>query len=141
MTILVDTSGVLAAVDPRQTHHEAAVRELLVPRRRILSPFVLAELDSLVSTNGGQTPALALLRDVSRSAYELVPFSADDVAGAIRVIERYASLDIGLADASIVVLAARYQCRDVLTLDQRHFRVITTLDGQPFRLLPFDPIT
>ena len=31
--ILVDTSGVLAAVDPRQAEHAAAARVLLQPRR------------------------------------------------------------------------------------------------------------
>jgi predicted nucleic acid-binding protein len=42
-----------------------------------------------------------------------------------------------LADASIVVLAERHRVRDVLTLDERHFRVLTT-GGKPFRLLPAD---
>ena len=41
--ILVDTSGVLAAIDPRQRHHESAARALTRPQRRILSPFVLLE--------------------------------------------------------------------------------------------------
>jgi predicted nucleic acid-binding protein len=54
------------------------------------------------------------------------------------VIDRYADLRIGLADASIVVLASRYQCQDVLTLDQRHFRAVLGPDSQPFRLLPVD---
>ena len=48
------------------------------------------------------------------------------------------NLNLGLADASIAVLAERYRCRSVLTLDQRHFRVILGPGGQPFRLLPFD---
>ena len=51
--ILVDTSGLLAALDPRQAHHIAAAQVLLRPQRRILSPFVLAELDYLIARNGG----------------------------------------------------------------------------------------
>ena len=31
-----------------------------------------------------------------------------------------------------------YRIRDVLTLDERHFRPLRTLDGQPFRLIPTD---
>jgi hypothetical protein len=58
------------------------------------------------------------------------------VTAARAVIERYADLQIGLADASIVVLAARHQARDVLTLDRRHFSVIRRLNGRPFRLVP-----
>jgi predicted nucleic acid-binding protein len=136
--ILVDTSGVLAAIDPRQRHHAATARELTRPQRRILSPFVLAELDYLISTNAGQAVELKLLGDVARGAYELAGFSADDVAAATRVIRRYAELELGLADASIVVLATRYECLDVLTLDQRHFRTVLGPDETPFRLLPHD---
>ena len=50
---------------------------------------------------------------------------------------RYADLGISLADASIVVLAARHNGRDVLTLDERHFRVLAA-GRRPFRLLPSD---
>lgn len=80
--ILVDTSGVLAAVGPRQAHHAEAARVLLRPRRRLLSPFVLAELDYLISTSGGHAEALKLLADVARGAYQLEPFGAADVADA-----------------------------------------------------------
>ncbi|MEA2234600.1 MAG: hypothetical protein QOD83_4416, partial [Solirubrobacteraceae bacterium] len=40
-------------------------------------------------------------------------------------------------DASIVVLASRHKIQDVLTLDQRHFRLLAAND-KPFRLLPAD---
>ena len=136
--ILIDTSGLLAALDPRQAHHRAAARVLLRPGRRILSPFVLAELDYLVARHGGQAEELKLLRDVARGVYHLEAFSGAAVEAAVTVIERYADLNLGLADASIAVLAERYRCRSVLTLDQRHFRVILGPGGQPFRLLPFD---
>jgi hypothetical protein len=47
------------------------------------------------------------------------------------------TLRSGVADASIVVLAERHKTRDVLTLDQRHFRVFTA-NRKPFRILPAD---
>ena len=136
--ILVDSSGVVAAVDPRQEHHAAASQVLVRPDRRVLSPFILAELDYLIARNGGQREEDKLLRDVANGVYELAPFGAVDVAAARVVIQRYADLNLGLADASVVVLAERYQCRDVLTLDQRHFRAVEGPGGRPFRLLPFD---
>lgn len=136
--ILIDTSGLLAALDPRQTGHVAAADVLLQPQSRILSPFVLAELDYLLSTSTGQTEEFKLLRDVARGVYRLEPFSAADVGTAIALIDRYADLRLGLADASIVVLADRYGCHDILTLDQRHFRAILGPGGKPFRLLPHD---
>jgi hypothetical protein len=77
-----------------------------------------------------------LLDDVARGAYQLEPFGASDIALAGRIIERYASHRIGLADASLVVLAERHRARDLLTLDRRHFRVVRRLNGRAFRVLP-----
>lgn len=136
--ILLDTSGVLAAVDPRQAHHTAAARVLMRQQRRILSHFVLAELDYLIANHGGVEQEVKLLQDVAIGAYELAPFAAEDVGAARDIINRYADLAIGLADASIAVLSRRLGCRDVLSLDQRHFRVLTAANELPFRLLPFD---
>ena len=130
----------LAAVDPRQAHHAAAARVLRAPQRRILSPFVLAELDYLILTHGGQAEALKLLEDVARGVYELAAFTAADVAAAIGILDRYPGLRLGLADSSVMVLAERYRCLDLLTLDQRHFRAVIGPGGAPFRLLPFDTV-
>jgi hypothetical protein len=70
--------------------------------------------------------------------YRLEALDAADVAAAERVIVRYADLQLGLADASIVVLAGRYGVRDVLTFDERHFRAVRGPNGRPFRVLPAD---
>lgn len=137
--ILLDTSGLWAAIDSSQRSH-LEVRQALATAGspRILSPFILAELDYLLSTRVGQHAALSLLREVSRGAYFLAPFSATDVAAAAAVVEQYSGLHIGLADASIVVLAREYGCTTVLTLDDRHFRAVTGPHDTPFRLLPSD---
>jgi uncharacterized protein len=137
--VILDTSGLLAAVDSGQRLHDAA-REALegASGPLLLSPFVLAELDHLLVTRVGRAAELALLSEVARGAYRLEPFSTADVAEAVAVIERYADLKLGLADASIVVLADRHNALDILTLDERHFRVLAGPGGRPFRLLPAD---
>ena len=137
--ILLDTSGLLAALDSSQRQHAQAVSALQDARGPlVLSPFVLAELDYLLATRVSPSSALALLAEVARGAYRLEPFDAADVAAAHDVIEAYADLDVGLADASIVVLAHRYETRDVLTLDQRHFRTLRGPAERPLRILPAD---
>ena len=136
--ILLDTSGLVAALDPRQERHIDFARVLTYPQTRILSPFVLAELDYLIGTNAGQSSALSVLKDVARGVYRLESFSEGDVSVAIRVIERYRDLELGIVDASIVVLAERYRCWDLLSKDQRRFRTVSGPEGRPFRLLPFD---
>jgi len=137
--IVLDTSGLLAAIDSSQRFHIAArdlLREVRVPL--ILSPFVLAELDYLLATRVGKDAELALLGEVARDTYRLAQFSTRDLDESKQVMERYADLDLGLADASNVVLANRHDTLDVLTLDERHFRVLRGPGGRPFRLLPAD---
>lgn len=136
--ILLDTSGVLASYDRADPRHHQVVDILQGMGPRLLSPFVLAELDYLTPRVGGQSAEMTLLDDVARGAFRLEQMLAGDVEVAAEVIEQYADLQPGLADASIVVLARRYGCRDLLTFDRRHFRVIPGPDGQAFRLLPDD---
>jgi predicted nucleic acid-binding protein len=137
--ILVDSSGLYAALVSTQAGHER-VRNALEAERGplLLSPFALAELDCMLARWEGRAVELTLLEDVAAGAYELVPFVQDDVAAALAVIERYRDLGIGLADASLVVLAGRYGTERILTLDERHFRVLRTPSGRPFTILPAD---
>lgn len=137
--ILLDTSGLLAAIDTSQRHHQSARRVLEeADGPLVLSPFVLAELDYLLATRVGLAAELALLDEVSTGAYELAPFGAGDVAAARDMLDAYRDLELGLADASIAVLAERLGTDAVLTLDERHFRVLRGPSGRPLRLLPAD---
>ncbi len=137
--IVLDTSGLLAAIDESQRRHASCAAMLARARTAlILSPFVLAELDYLLATEVGADAEAALLDEVARGVYRLETFSASEIATALEIITRYRDLEIGLADASIVVLAHKYGVRDVLTLDERHFRALRTIDRKKFRLLPAD---
>ena len=119
--IILDTSGLLAALDASQRHHAAAVaalREANPPW--VLSPFVLAELEYLLARRRRIGRASTAVR-VGRGVYRLESFQRIQ-RGSRAGIAKYTELEIGLADASIVVLATRYGVRDLLTLDERHFR-------------------
>ena len=137
--ILLDTSGLLAAIAGSQRTN-AATRLVLESDGGpfVLSPFILAELDYLLTRWSSADDALALMHEVERCTYELAQFDAEDVGRAASVIETYHDLGIGLADASLVVLAERLGTRRILTLDERHFRALRPLDGGHFELLPAD---
>jgi uncharacterized protein len=106
--ILLDASGLFSAIDDSQPAH-GSCRGVLERETGslLLSPFVLAELDYLVTSRGGISAELALLDEITRGTYEMIAFSGDDLAQARAVIDRYRDLGVGLADASIVVLAGR----------------------------------
>lgn len=137
--ILLDTSGLLAALFADQRRHEECKEALLSAEPPLLlSPFVLAELDYLATRLAGVEAEKDLLAEVARGAFELVPMTGNDIDTARTVITKYQDLGIGLADASLAVLSRRHQTLDVLTLDERHFRAMRGWRGRAFRILPAD---
>jgi predicted nucleic acid-binding protein len=89
-----------------------------------VSPYVVAELDHLLLTRLGLAAEVARLREMTGGAWTLASFERADVSVAVEVVERYADQQIGLADASIVVLAERYKTDRILTLGTGHFSVL-----------------
>lgn len=134
--IVLDTSGVLAALDTSEPAHRAARDAIEADEGPFLiSPFVLAELDYMLASRNIDAE-LDLLRQIGAGAYRLEQMCADDVLAATDLVERYRDLNIGLADASIVLIADRARTRRLLTLDVRHFRAVRPLAGGRFTLLP-----
>ena len=77
-----------------------------------------------------------MLRELASGAWDLAAFGTEDLGQAHAIVGRSADQSIGLAEASIVILAARYQTRTVVTLDRRHFGVVRAVDGGSFEILP-----
>ena len=135
--MIADTSGLLALFNDREPQHRP-VRRCLdeITETLVVSPYVLAELDYLISTRIGVAAELAMLRELASPAYELATVSAADLVTAADIVERYPESKIGVTDASLVVLASRYRTHRILTLDHRHFHALRALDGQRFELCP-----
>lgn len=135
--IIADTSGLLASFNDREPQHQR-VRRCLdeTTEALVISPYVLAELDYLVSARIGVAAEVAMLRELTSPAYDLATVSAADLAAAADIVERYHESNIGLTDASLVVLAGRYRTHRILTLDHRRFLALRALDGKRFELCP-----
>jgi predicted nucleic acid-binding protein len=102
----------------------------------VISPYIVAELNHLLATRRGTPAEIAVLEELSSGAWDLAEFGRAEVRQALAVIDRYSDQDLGLADASLVVLAARYRTDHLLTLDRRHFGVVRAIDGTRFTLVP-----
>jgi uncharacterized protein len=138
--IVIDTSVVLAFMDQRDSDHES-VREWMegVEEELCTTPLVLAELDHLVSRQGGSTAAGALREDFQEGAY-LLEWWRTALQDTIGVARLYESIGLGLADASLVALAGHLGTTRIATLDERHFRAVRPPAGSSdsFTLLPAD---
>lgn len=134
--ILVDTSGLLAALFPDQREHHACVNAMLRAEGPfLLSPFVLAEVDDVITRHAGAQVSMELLEEVARGAYRLVALDARDVERAREIMGRDRTRRLSLADASIVVIAEKSGAVDVLTLDRQRFESLRSR-GKRFRVLP-----
>lgn len=127
-------------MDPNQNGHEDFRKALeSAPGPRIISPFVVAELDYMIARDYSREGQLAFLDEVDRGAYRLETFDAADFAWARELLGAYSYMSsFGIADASNMVLAERYGTTDILTTDQRDFRRVKLSDGRNFQILPYD---
>ena len=139
--MIVDTSVLLAALIRGQRMHTACQALLSSHRPLVISPLVLAEIDYLAARIAGVDAELGVLAELASGPYELASFDRVDLIRAQALVERYRDLRLGLTDASLIVLAHRYGTNDIATLDEWHFRVVQSLTGRPFTLLPADQAT
>ncbi len=134
--VIADTSALLAFFDASEPDHKAVSEVLSAADTLVVSPYVVAELDYLVATRHGVDNELAVLDELASGAWQLAAFDEQELRRARGVIASYRDQEIGLADASIVVLAERYRTRRIASLDRRHFDVLKPIDGGYFEVLP-----
>ena len=135
--MIVDTSALLAYFDTDEPDHQAVAAVLDdTDEPLVVSPYVVAELDYLVASRLGVAAELAVLAELAGGAWDLPAIDAGGLQDARAIIERYADQRIGVADASNVVLAARYRTQTIVTLDRRHFDVLRPIAGGHFTVLP-----
>lgn len=135
----MDAGALYAQADRTDPGHRAVVEILRGERGPLVtSQVALAEADSLILTRLGIDVELAFLDDLAAGTFQAEPLTADDLGVARDVARRHRDLHLGLADASLVVLAQRHRTRRLLTLDERCFRAVAPLQGGSFQLLPHD---
>ena len=134
--VIVDTSALLAFFDASEPDHTAVSEVLAAADVLVVSPYVVAEVDYLVATRHGVDDELVVLDELAGGAWDLAAFDEDGLRRVRGIIASYRDQQIGVADASIVVLAERYRTRTIASLDRRHFGVLRSLDGGYFEVLP-----
>jgi uncharacterized protein len=140
LTAVVDAAPLVALADRNDRLHAAVARVLRdEPGRLIVPAPVTAEVDHLLGTRVGTAAQLAFLEDLAGGRFEVCCLELADHRVVRELEERYATLQPGLADLSIVVAAAQAGTTRVITFDERHFRAIRPLEGaDAFTLLPAD---
>ena len=133
--VLVDTGPLVALFDPSDADHERCKQALaqLRRRRRVTSLAVITEATYLLSFSA--RAQRALLAFIAAGAVEVAEFGAAHVSRAAALMERFQSLPMDFADATLVVLAEQFLTTSVLTLDARDFSVYR-VGRRAFRVTP-----
>jgi predicted nucleic acid-binding protein len=139
MALIADSGAIYALYDSRDRHHPAVTRVIENETGAIIVPMaILAEIDYLLRIRLGSRAVSRFLEGIAIGGFALEPFTSTDVNRCQSLLETYADLDLGLADSSVISTAERRGVRRILTIDERHFRVVRSADGKPFTLLPAD---
>lgn len=135
MLAIVDTGPLYAAADRDDAAHDASLAVLESPGLDLVIPaLVVAEATYLIGTRLGAAAEAAFLRTLEHLDVELP--AVEDWPRIAALVDRYANLDIGGTDASVICLAERHRARTIITLDRRHFSVIKPKHCKRFKLLP-----
>lgn len=135
--MIVDTSALLAFFDTDEPDHQklsGIINQASEPL--VVSPYVVAEVDYLIATRLGVKAETVALRELAGGAWDLATIDIADLTKIVSMIEQYDDQAIGVADASNVILAERYQTTTIATLDRRHFDVLRPLAGGHFTVVP-----
>lgn len=135
--ILVDTGPIVAAASKRDQHHTSCLAALsALHEPPVITPLVVMEVCYFLSTRASPAAEAAFLRSVAIGSFELVALTTEDLERSAELIERYANLPLGAADASVIAVAERLNIRQVMTLDRAHFSIVRPHHVDVFELLP-----
>lgn len=139
--LIVDASALYAQADAAEPAHGAVARLIQGESGELVtSELAVAEADYLILKRLGVDVELAFIEDLAAATYTVECLSRAELEEAWRLVGRYRDLRIGLADASLILLAHRFRTSRVLTLDERAFRTVAPLSGGAFTILPADAL-
>ncbi len=137
MTILLDTSVLVAYLNRRDHYHAAASRLLpdLLDEEVILPEPVLQELFYVLNSRTGYhqaVEAIATLTDL----FPIQSLELDDFRLMTEIMRKYADASFDYADVALMALADRFLAAYVATFDRRDFQIFRNRWGRPLPLLP-----
>jgi uncharacterized protein len=137
VALILDTGPLYASLDRNDQDHkrcreliESAAEEIVIP-----AP-VLPEVDYLVSARMGASPMVALMRDIESGAYRVEELQPSDYPRVRELIDRYADMDLGFVDASVIAVVERLGEPKLATLDHRHFLTVRVRHANGLEIVP-----
>ena len=137
MALVLDTGPILALLDAGDPAHESCVAMVEQLHEDLVVPTcVLVEIDYWAHKLLGPESWDVFVGDIAAGAYRLEPLPLEDLERAAELERKYADLDLGFVDASVIALCERLGETKVATLDRRDFSVVRPNHCESLDLLP-----
>lgn len=137
MALVLDTGPIVALLDAGDPEHARCVAMVAALGEDLVVPAaVLIEVDYWLLKLYGHEPWQTFAQDVEKGAYRLHPLSPRTLSRAAQIEQEYASLDLGLVDASVIATCEELDEPKVATLDRRDFSVVRPRHRDYLMLLP-----
>jgi predicted nucleic acid-binding protein len=131
--ILADTGFWLALANRRDKHHRAALRALDEVNEPLITTWpVMTEACYLLATRLSVDAELAFVRSAIDGAFELFALEPGHFRRAHELMQKYRTLPMDLADASLVIAAEELDSGRILSTDQRDFKTYRWKNRKPF---------
>ena len=135
--IIVDTGPIVAMANSSDDHHHECVDLLTTTVEPLILPEpLLTEIGYMLGSRAGQEAEAGFLHDVADGLYSLESLLLTDIKRAAELVEKYADLPLGTADACVIALAERLGATRIATLDERHFSIVKPRHVRTFTILP-----
>lgn len=135
--VIVDTGILYALADEDDRWHRRSAEYVLSFKGKLIVPStVIPEVCYLLNRNLGVKAELTFLEAIVNREFALENVTADDFQDCLKLMEQYRNVNIGVVDASLVVIAKRLKIVKILTTDRRHFSIVKPVEGRNFELLP-----
>lgn len=140
MTLIIDAAPLVALADSSEPQRESILSILSDEDGELVIPApITAEVDYLLGRRFGGTARRAFLTDLATERFSVANLESEDFRMVLDLETRYESLNLGLADSSLVVAADRCATNRILSFDERDLRAVKPLDGKAaFTILPAD---
>ena len=137
--LICDTGALIDYLVESAADHGLFRKAIDQARTRYVPGLVLAEVDYFLRDE--RRAMQVFMQDLARAAFTYAPPTLGQLTRAMEVDRRYADLNLGLVDASVVALAESLGIRRLATRDVRHFAAVRLRDGHAFDLVvhPSDP--
>jgi uncharacterized protein len=137
VTVVADTGPLYALVDRSDAWHKRVVDWWRKSREPITIPVcVLPEVCYLLNRRISSQAEAAFLRSLANGELVVEQLETEDIVRAEVLLKKYADLELGFVDATVIATAERLDAEVILTTDRRHFSAIRPAHVGSFRLSP-----